>query len=164
MSTSGARNALFVVNLPLKVFTPPETLVYLNTISGLCDECYLAPQETIANLTSRIQVNERRLSNLQRICATCTGSGPGEEIRCESIDCPVLFSRIRTEGKGEFLGAIQELVEELNERVETNTLIEVTPEGSQVGSSSDEVGSSDDDSEYYHLHSLQLDPSQSANQ
>lgn len=49
--------------------------------------------------------------------------------------------------------AIQELVDELNERVETNTLIEVeqpTPEASQIESSDDEM-------EYYHIDILRLD-------
>jgi DNA polymerase zeta len=126
-----------------------------NLLSGLCDECYLAPQETIANLTSRIQANERRLANAHRICVTCTGSGPGDEIRCESLDCPWLYSRKRAESKGEFLAAIQELLDELNERVETNTLIEHddehhTPDARDMGSLDDDIG-------YYDFDSLQMD-------
>ncbi|KAG5647998.1 hypothetical protein DXG03_007032 [Asterophora parasitica] len=82
---------------------------------GLCDECYFSPQETIAALSSRMQVNEQRLMNARRICATCTGFAPGEPIECESLDCPWLFSRKRAENKEEFMSVIKEILEDVND-------------------------------------------------
>ncbi|KAF8078614.1 hypothetical protein FPV67DRAFT_1465830 [Lyophyllum atratum] len=87
---------------------------------GLCDECYFSPQETIAKLSSRIQANERRLLNAHRICTTCTGSVPGEPIKCESLDCPWLFSRKRAENKDDFLQIVKEIIEDVNEDAETD--------------------------------------------
>ncbi|KAF9455997.1 hypothetical protein BDZ94DRAFT_1276753 [Collybia nuda] len=119
---------------------------------GLCDDCFISPQETLANLASRIQADEKRLTNAQRICVTCTESKPGDEIRCESLDCPWFFSRKRTEGKGDFLIAIEEIMDGLNERVETDTLIEVeNPIPDTV-----QREPLDDEAEYYRIDPLQL--------
>ncbi|KAF5370238.1 hypothetical protein D9615_010070 [Tricholomella constricta] len=86
---------------------------------GLCDECYSSPQETIAALSSRIQVNEKHLMNSHRICTTCTGSVPGEPIQCESFDCPWLFSRKRAENKQDFMTIVKEILEDVNDNAET---------------------------------------------
>jgi DNA polymerase zeta len=92
--------------------------------SGLCDECFFTPQQTMANLSHRIQVNQKRLTNAHRVCSTCTRSEPTEPIKCESLDCPWLFSRKRAENQEEFLAAVQELLDNLDYGIETGTLYE----------------------------------------
>ncbi|PFH54484.1 hypothetical protein AMATHDRAFT_134471 [Amanita thiersii Skay4041] len=64
---------------------------------GLCDECQSAPQQTIANLGSQLQVEEERLKNLHLVCASCTTTAPGEPVECDSIDCPWFFARKKNE-------------------------------------------------------------------
>jgi DNA polymerase zeta len=73
----------------------------------------LAPQETIEALFRRLQLGEQRLLTSQRICASCTGSGPSDTIECQSIDCSWLFERKRAEGRAEFLVALQASVNEM---------------------------------------------------
>lgn len=60
--------------------------------------------------------------NAQRICTTCTGSRPGELIKCESLDCPWLYSRKRAESKRGFLDGVEALLDSLNDGVETDAL------------------------------------------
>lgn len=110
---------------------------------GLCDECFFAPQQTMVNLSHRIKVNQKRLANAHRICATCTGSEPTEPIKCESLDCPWLFSRKRAENQGEFLVAVQELLDDLDYGIEMGTLYE------DVSADEDErMWTAEDDSNY----------------
>lgn len=78
----------------------------------------------MVSLSRRIQVNQKRLANAHRICGTCTGSEPTEPIKCESLDCPWLFSRKRAENKAEFLEAVQELLDDLDHGIVTGTLYE----------------------------------------
>ncbi|RDB28579.1 DNA polymerase zeta catalytic subunit [Hypsizygus marmoreus] len=94
---------------------------------GLCDDCYFSPQPTIASLSARIQSNEKRLMNAHRICATCTGSGLSDPIKCESLDCPWFFSRKRAENKQGFLAAVEEVVHGLNDDVEGDPLFGIDP-------------------------------------
>lgn len=78
----------------------------------------------MARLSARIQSNENRLIGAHRICTTCTGSEPGEPIRCESLDCSWLYSRKRAEHKQEFLEIIEELLEDLEVGEEADSPIE----------------------------------------
>lgn len=55
--------------------------------------------------------------NAHRICTTCTGTVPGEPIRCESLDCQWLYSRKRAESKREFLAVVEELLDDLDNGV-----------------------------------------------
>jgi DNA polymerase zeta len=77
---------------------------------GLCAECYIGPQETVAKLSSHIRNNELRLINAHRVCTTCTGTGPDQPIECESLDCPWLYFRKRAENKSIALETIEELL------------------------------------------------------
>lgn len=92
--------------------------------AGLCDDCFFAPQQTMVNLSHRIQANQKRLANAHRICGTCTGSEPTEPIKCESLDCPWLFSRKRAENKEELLVALQDLLDNMDYSMGTGTLHE----------------------------------------
>lgn len=73
----------------------------------------------MVNISHRIQANQKRLANAHRICGACTGSEPTEPIKCESLDCPWLFSRKRAENKGELLVALQELLDSVDYNIET---------------------------------------------
>jgi len=48
-----------------------------------------------------------------RVCATCTGCELSDPIRCESIDCPWLYTRKRAENKTEGLEMIEDLLDDL---------------------------------------------------
>jgi len=77
---------------------------------GICDMCRSNPQVTITSLLWRIQAGETRLLDAQRTCSSCTASGPMDDIKCESLDCPWLFERKRCQYKVESLDLMQECV------------------------------------------------------
>lgn len=84
--------------------------------SGLCDTCSVSGEETMANLRSRIRRREERLVNAHLVCASCTSSAPADAIHCISLDCPWFYSRRKAEAETGIIPALEELVEELEER------------------------------------------------
>jgi len=113
----------------------------------------------MVNLSHLIQVNQRRLANAHRICGTCTGSGPTEPIKCESLDCPWLFSRKRAENKGDFLVAVQRLLNDLNYGMETGTLYE---DVSEDGDERMSIARDDNDYGFTTPESYVFDPTSAA--
>jgi len=38
---------------------------------------------------------EKRVNDIRRICASCSGVSRPQELRCDSLDCPVYYSRVK---------------------------------------------------------------------
>lgn len=82
---------------------------------GVCYDCRSRRQTAIAGLLNRIRIDEKRLMDIQRICASCTGSSPAEPIQCISLDCEWFYARTKAEDKEEFLDLLNEMVDELDQ-------------------------------------------------
>jgi DNA polymerase zeta len=62
----------------------------------LCAGCRKAhSQETLLTLRAKLQKAERRKADLDRLCRSCANLAWGEEVRCDSRDCPVFYSRVK---------------------------------------------------------------------
>ncbi|KIW63469.1 hypothetical protein PV04_10305 [Phialophora macrospora] len=61
----------------------------------LCSSCSKQSANSIFTLRSRLTRAERKATQAARACRSCTGSGRNEEIRCDSKDCPVFYSRMK---------------------------------------------------------------------
>ncbi|XP_067630621.1 DNA polymerase zeta catalytic subunit isoform X2 [Eurosta solidaginis] len=59
------------------------------TNQGICGECVLRPQRTFVTLHGKIAKIERGYQLTQQICQACCGRAG--EIKCCSLDCPVLY-------------------------------------------------------------------------
>ncbi|KIX97429.1 uncharacterized protein Z520_06881 [Fonsecaea multimorphosa CBS 102226] len=67
----------------------------LETPAPLCDRCSRRSAATMLALRSRLMKAERKAAQLAKVCRSCSGFGWNEEIRCDSKDCPVFYSRTR---------------------------------------------------------------------
>ncbi|EXJ70768.1 DNA polymerase zeta subunit [Cladophialophora psammophila CBS 110553] len=67
----------------------------LDTPAPLCDTCSQQPWQSMLELRSRLMKAERKAAQLAKVCRSCSGFGWHEEIRCDSKDCPVFYSRTR---------------------------------------------------------------------
>jgi DNA polymerase zeta len=67
----------------------------LDTESPLCNNCFQQAPRSILELRSRLVKAERKAAQMAKICRSCSGLGWNEEIRCDSKDCPVFYSRTR---------------------------------------------------------------------
>ncbi|KAK5136147.1 hypothetical protein LTR08_003984 [Meristemomyces frigidus] len=64
----------------------------------LCSNCrFQRAPDTLMALRGKLQKAERKVSGMEDVCRSCAGIPPshGEEVRCESRDCPVFYSRVK---------------------------------------------------------------------
>ena len=77
----------------------------------ICPACQSAPSRSIHTLLSRLHLSEAQMLDVQRVCASCTGSRPDEEIKCDSIECSWLYQRRRAENEVARLRGIRKFIE-----------------------------------------------------
>ncbi|KAK5944075.1 DNA polymerase zeta [Knufia obscura] len=61
----------------------------------LCQSCLSQPAQSLLVLRAKLTRSEKKKSELNRICRSCSGFTWSEEIRCDSKDCPVFYARVR---------------------------------------------------------------------
>jgi DNA polymerase zeta len=62
----------------------------------LCHSCRTSRSaQTLLALRGKIAKAERRHRDLEDVCRSCAGLAPGEEVRCDSRDCPTFYSRVK---------------------------------------------------------------------
>ncbi|KAG0154063.1 hypothetical protein PDIDSM_1443 [Penicillium digitatum] len=82
----------------------------------VCGDCLQKPHITLLDVVSRLQRAEKRVVDLEAICRSCMGVSPGDEVSCDSLDCPVFYSRTRDAANWGHSRAVLEPVVELLER------------------------------------------------
>jgi len=80
------------------------------TKKGLCNECENDKQSSLFILQNKKRLVERDKNHLNEICMYCMGNRR-EEIECQSLDCSVLFERIKVSKENK---NIEEFISSLN--------------------------------------------------
>lgn len=80
----------------------------------ICEKCEGDPASAVA-LRRRLAGSERARLEVEAVCRSCAGLGPLEEVRCDSRDCPVYYTRVkegvRLRGERAALGPVLERLE-----------------------------------------------------
>ncbi|KAL9045742.1 MAG: hypothetical protein Q9214_001265, partial [Letrouitia sp. 1 TL-2023] len=63
--------------------------------SPVCHMCLQRVETSLLTLRSRHNKMEQKAININKICRSCAGIGWGEEMKCDSNDCPVFYTRTR---------------------------------------------------------------------
>lgn len=71
---------------------------------------------TLHTLLSRLHLAESRVISAQRICASCSSTPISDEVRCDSIDCSVLYARVKAAWDLDDVAGIPKLVDTLQKR------------------------------------------------
>lgn len=82
----------------------------------VCSECLQTPHLALLDVVSRLQRAEKRVVDLEAVCRSCMGVPAGDEVRCDSMDCPVFYSRTRDAAHWRHSRAVLEPVVELLEK------------------------------------------------
>lgn len=61
----------------------------------ICKRCAKDAATSMVVLQDKLNAEARRLAGVVKICQTCAGMAPAEEVPCVSLDCPVLYTRIK---------------------------------------------------------------------
>ncbi|KAK3216941.1 hypothetical protein GRF29_1g1479958 [Pseudopithomyces chartarum] len=84
----------------------------------LCRSCIKKPSRALLGLKDVVWKNDRRTQQVEMICRSCSNLTWGDEIRCDSRDCPVFYTRVRQISKVESLKAgllvVADMLEEDN--------------------------------------------------
>jgi DNA polymerase zeta len=65
----------------------------------LCERCLKKPARALLALKDRIWKSEQKAKQVDMVCRSCSNLAWGEEIKCDSRDCPVFYTRIRERSK-----------------------------------------------------------------
>lgn len=62
---------------------------------AICIDCMQHAEKSMLILQSRLNGEEEKKLNLERVCRSCSGLSFGERVQCDSKDCPVYYTRRR---------------------------------------------------------------------
>ena len=84
--------------------------------SPVCAGCLAEIPSSLYTLQMRKRENERQSQAIHNVCRSCAGLAPGDEVRCDSRDCPVFYGRVRWDQKERkvnvLVGAATDFIEE----------------------------------------------------
>lgn len=81
--------------LPPLPTIPPGVDVDAYAMLPLCGGCLKKPARTLLVLKERMWNAEQRVKQVDMVCRNCSSLAWGEEIKCDSRDCPVFYRRIK---------------------------------------------------------------------
>ena len=68
-------------------------------VSVLCSVCRADVPSSLLALQTRLASEERRFLDVLSACRTCAGLSPLDDVRCDSKDCPVFWTRTKQRAK-----------------------------------------------------------------
>ncbi|KAH6628687.1 hypothetical protein F5144DRAFT_320810 [Chaetomium tenue] len=80
----------------------------------ICTRCAATPSTTMPLLRSRLSAEQRRYTDVVKVCQSCAGfapldvSGGGGDVPCDSRDCPVFYTRVKQRARVGVEGALLE--------------------------------------------------------
>jgi DNA polymerase zeta len=83
----------------------------------LCAACLMRPARALLALKQRLWKSEQRVKQVDMVCRNCSSLPWGDEVKCDSRDCPVFYTRVREKAKlagvrDSVVGVIEVLEEE----------------------------------------------------
>ncbi|KAL2860261.1 hypothetical protein BJX68DRAFT_81444 [Aspergillus pseudodeflectus] len=62
----------------------------------LCVNCMHHSHISLLDIVARQRQAEQRVANLERVCRSCMDIPFGDDVKCDSLDCPVFYARTRS--------------------------------------------------------------------
>lgn len=63
--------------------------------SAICERCVQEAPASLLRLQAQLAREEARLLDVTKICQSCAGLSPLDEVHCDSKDCPVFYTRMK---------------------------------------------------------------------
>jgi DNA polymerase zeta len=67
----------------------------LDSEGPICATCMANRPLSLLRLRTRLSKVEKKSQDLERVCQSCSGTAWLDEVKCDSKDCPVFYSRVR---------------------------------------------------------------------
>lgn len=83
---------------------------------SVCTRCQADVPASLSKLQTQLNREERKLLDVMKICQSCAGLAPLDEVPCDSKDCPVFYTRMKQAARyraerGTIQPAIQHLLD-----------------------------------------------------
>ena len=78
---------------------PPRAPGLDHAVIPVCEQCLSEPANSLYTMKMRLREAERVQGATHAVCRSCSGLAWGEEVKCDSKDCPVFYSRVRADKK-----------------------------------------------------------------
>ncbi|KAI0487698.1 DNA polymerase family B [Xylaria cf. heliscus] len=83
---------------------------------SVCTRCRANVPASLSKLQTQLNKEERKLLDVMKICQSCAGLAPLDEVPCDSKDCPVFYTRMKQTARyraerGTIQPAIQHLLD-----------------------------------------------------
>jgi DNA polymerase zeta len=90
---------------------------------SLCGKCTANVPSSLLALRGLVAREERRYLELVRVCQSCSGHSPLDDVPCDSKDCPVFYSRVKQAARLRMeRGAAEPVIRGLVEGVDRESL------------------------------------------
>tara|TARA_R110002003_G_scaffold645_9_gene21021 strand:- start:26504 stop:31201 length:4698 start_codon:yes stop_codon:yes gene_type:complete len=120
-----------------KLLPPPATATDAYALLPLCQKCLKRPARSLLALKDRIWKSEVRVKDVDAVCRSCSNLAWGEEIKCDSRDCPVFYTRIRERSKlsglREGVGRVIEVLEDKDDEAAAVQMEEQRSKSASLG-------------------------------
>ncbi|KAL9600620.1 MAG: hypothetical protein Q9219_003053 [cf. Caloplaca sp. 3 TL-2023] len=87
--------------------------------SPICNRCMQCTDTSLLILRTRQNHAEQKAINLEKVCRSCAGLAWGDDVRCDSKDCPVFYTRARHMATLRTESTVTERVAEVLEAAQT---------------------------------------------
>ncbi|KAI1779003.1 hypothetical protein F4818DRAFT_403107 [Hypoxylon cercidicola] len=67
--------------------------------SSICARCRRNAPASLLKLQSQLNREERKLTDVTKICQSCAGLAPLDSVPCDSKDCPVFYTRMKQQAR-----------------------------------------------------------------
>lgn len=83
---------------------------------AVCGRCRREASLSMVQLQTRLNAEERKLAEVEKVCQSCAAFAPLDKVPCDSKDCPVFYTRVKqaTRLRAE-KGALEPVIRELAE-------------------------------------------------
>jgi DNA polymerase zeta len=82
----------------------------VETEGPICPDCLANKPLSLLSLRMRLNREEIKFLDLQKVCQSCSGISPLDEVKCDSKDCPVFYRRTREKARLKMKRAVVEPV------------------------------------------------------
>jgi DNA polymerase zeta len=69
--------------------------IRMNSQGVLCRKCKRNAPASMMQLQTGLSTEERKFEEVLKICQSCAGLAPLEDVQCDSKDCPVFYTRVK---------------------------------------------------------------------
>lgn len=88
----------------------------LETDGAICPTCLANRPVSLLSIQTRLADMEKKFRAFEKVCRSCSGIAWTDEVKCDSKDCPVFYSRVREKAKlmteRNFVGPLTKVLQE----------------------------------------------------